>query len=224
MNFLSHFYFDRNTEDHNLVLGTVLPDLLKNANSSWKVHPERNEASYDSLSLINLYTGWKRHVWVDKYFHSSSFFKEYSRKIRMDIFPLLASSPVKPFFVAHIALELLLDSFLLKNDLISASNLYQHLEKADRKILSNFLEINNIDDPEHFIRFLNKFIGLNYMDSYREPRQIVNALNGICSRIWAKPFDDVQKNLLTNVIINYMSNLQDEFMVVFDEIDRKLSR
>ena len=32
MNFLSHFYFDRNTTDPHQVIGMVLPDLLKNAN------------------------------------------------------------------------------------------------------------------------------------------------------------------------------------------------
>jgi len=223
MNFLSHFYFDRNTENHNQVLGIVLPDLLKNANKTWTIHPEKNEEEYTGLNLISLYTGWKRHILVDKYFHCSIFFLEHSRTIRTEIFPFLVNSPVKPFFVAHIALELMLDSLLLKENLITASRFYWHLEQINKTALSNFLEINKIDDPERFIRFLNKFIASGYLESYRDANQIVNAINGICTRLWIKPFDEEQKIRLTKVIVNYMIDLRKEFMIIFDEIEKKLS-
>lgn len=223
MNFLSHFYFDRNTEDHNQVLGIVLPDLLKNANSEWTVRPEKKEEEYTDLGLLNLYTGWKRHILVDKYFHGSSFFYEHSRKIRTRISAFLQDSPVKPFFVAHIALEIMLDSLLLKNHLIKPSNFYQHLEQTDKTILSRFLEINNIDDPERFMRFLNSFIKSRYLESYRDATQIVYAVNNICGRLWENPLNEQHKIELTEAVIGYLEILKYDYISIFDEIEKKLS-
>lgn len=223
MNFLSHFYFDRETEDHNQVLGMVLPDLLKNANNEWTIRPEKKEEEYTNLSLLNLYTGWKRHILVDKYFHSSSFFFEHSRNLRKRISQFLNDSPVKPFFVAHIALEIMLDSLLLKNNLIQPTVFYKHLLQIDKTTLSRFLEINKIDDPEQFIRFLNSFIKSRYLESYNDPVQIVYAINSLCKRLWPDSFNEKQKLQLTDSIIGYMIVLRNDYMVIFDEIEKKLN-
>ena len=40
MNFLSHYYFDRTETNCYHILGTVLPDLLKNADKTIVLHPE----------------------------------------------------------------------------------------------------------------------------------------------------------------------------------------
>jgi hypothetical protein len=52
MNFLSHFYFDRHSEDPHLVLGAVLPDLVKNARKDWNLHPERMQSSSTAISKV----------------------------------------------------------------------------------------------------------------------------------------------------------------------------
>lgn len=223
MNFLSHFYFDRNTEDHYQVLGIALPDLLKNANKDWNIRPEKNDDAYTSLDLINLYSGWKRHILVDKYFHGSTFFFRHSRSIRKKISPCLAHSPAKPFFVAHIALEIMLDSLLLTNHILKASDFYAHLEQIDKTTLSRFLEINGIDAPEEFIRFLNNFLKSKYLDSYRKEQQIVYAINSICSRLWKNPFNEQEKANLTQALTEYMAELKYSYLSIFDEIDEKLN-
>jgi len=72
MNFLSHYYFDRDTipyiRDYH-TLGTVLPDLLKNADKSILIHPEKLQHSDPAIS--DMIAGWKKHLLVDRYFHSS---------------------------------------------------------------------------------------------------------------------------------------------------------
>src|SRR5205085_12273632 len=99
MNFLSHLYFDRNSTNPDLVLGTVLPDLMKNANKSWIIHPEKRIDLLDNdYTLLSLLKGWKRHVDVDRYFHCSDFFLEHSKAIRLIIVPHLEDSPVRPSF------------------------------------------------------------------------------------------------------------------------------
>ena len=188
MNFLSHFYFDRERSDPEEVLGGVLPDLIKNANKAWNIHPEKKIHLFDdSKKMRSILTGWKRHLAVDRYFHSSEFFTEHTQSIRKEIAPILAQSEVRPSFLAHIALELMLDSLLITNDKLNAFKFYEQLALADRKILTQFLELNAIADIARFYKFFDQFLEINYLHRYSESENLVYALNRICMRIWKNP-------------------------------------
>ena len=87
MNFLSHFYFDRNTDNCYHVLGTVLPDLLKNADKTIILHPEKLHHENKSINFI--IQGWKKHLLVDRYFHSSDFFLTHSHQLKKLLVPAI---------------------------------------------------------------------------------------------------------------------------------------
>ncbi len=222
MNFLSHFYFDRYTPDPHQVIGIVLPDLLKNADKDWNIRPEKNEGLYIDSEVQNIYWGWKRHILVDKYFHCSAFFLKHTQEIRTRIFPFLKTAPARPFFIAHIALELILDSLLLNNKLLNTSNFYTHLENTNKEALTRFLKMNDILEQEPFFHFLNNFIGDKYLNTYIHPNKLVHAIHGICMRIWDHPFDEMQKRQLTEVLIEYQEILQTDFMSIFEDIEKLL--
>jgi acyl carrier protein phosphodiesterase len=224
MNFLSHYYFDRNTSDPNQVLGSVLPDLVKNANKLWNLHPEKKKEEFsDSTHLTSILSGWRRHVFVDNYFHNSDFFKEHTRKIRTAIAPILEDSPVRSFFMAHIALEVMLDSLLLTRELVNPNDFYGHLNQSHRPSITRFLEINQLEDTPRFLHFFDKFIEVNYLNSYRETRNVMFALNRVCMRIWENPLNNTQKLQLTEVLIDYLKYLELSFMSIFEDIDRRLN-
>ena len=225
MNFLSHFYFDRHTIDTLQVVGIVLPDLVKNAKKDWNIHPEKNEHKFSADSgLSQILKGWNRHLEVDKYFHSSEFFKEHTSEIRTAVAPFLENSPARAFFVAHIALELMLDSLLLTESVLNTENFYRHLSTCDREVLHRFLQLNNIEQPQIFFSFFDEFIEAEYLNTYREADKIVYAINQICRRIWLDPFSETQKLQLTAVLIDYQLNLRNEFMHIFDQIDESLNK
>lgn len=222
MNFLSHYYFDRYNTNPEQVIGMVLPDLLKNARKDWNIRPEKNEALYTEENLCDLLGGWKKHIEVDKYFHSSKFFLFHTRQIRILIAPLLEASPARPFFVAHIALELILDSLLLKSRFFNSADFYTHLQRANRASLAKFLNLNAISETEVFFNFLEEFIQAKYLDGYSNPGEIVYAINKICMRLWANPFTEVQKTQLNIVLAAYEENINGGFMLIFDNIERQL--
>ena len=224
MNFLSHYYFDRNTKFSNLVVGIVLPDLIKNAKKDWNLHPEKLATKFDSPQNLNsIFTGWKRHILIDRYFHNSLFFTEHTKSIKLEIAPILQNSPIRPSFLAHIALEVMLDSLLIIDGLIDVDDFYSHLLKSDRHSISHFLELNQLKDTSIFFNFFDKFIESRYLHSYRETHKITYALNRICMRIWADPLNESQKLQLTTVLVSYLNQLRPSFMEIFVDIDSRLN-
>jgi hypothetical protein len=137
MNFLSHFYFDRDTDNCYLILGTVLPDLLKNADKTVILHPEKLKHSNPAVNSI--VQGWNKHLEVDRYFHSSDFFIHHSHQLKKLLLPAIEGSPVKPFFLGHIALELILDNLLLTTSEITADGFYDHLDGCKELDVDEFL-------------------------------------------------------------------------------------
>lgn len=224
MNFLSHFYFDRHTLDPLQVVGIVLPDLVKNARKDWNIHPEKQETKFLNDSKLNsILIGWKRHLEVDKYFHSSDFFKEHTAEIRTAIVPILENSPTRPSFVAHISLELMLDSLLLTESIVDATHFYYFLSESDRESLDQFLALNNIEDTHIFFSFYDEFLKAEYLKSYREAHNIMHALNGICLRLWSDPLSETQKLQLTAVLIDYQVKLKSDYMRIFDQIEAQIN-
>ena len=223
MNFLSHFYFDRQSEDPHLILGTVLPDLIRNARNNWRIHPEKNAQSFIIPSHeSSILKGWRRHLEVDRHFHNSEFFYDHTAQIKKTIVPTLKNSVVRPSFFAHIALELFLDSLLLTNSHIQTNIFYAHLRHSDRMAINRFLEVNQIDDTPYFFKFFDRFIESKYLDSYREIDHIVYALNRICMRLWENPLNENELLELTEILYHYREKHLGDYMNIFEYIDKKM--
>ncbi|MXV13835.1 hypothetical protein [Hufsiella ginkgonis] len=220
MNFLSHYYFDRHATDPNLVLGTILPDLVKNADKTWHLHPARYAKQLvNNAASTSLLYGWNRHLEIDKHFHSSAFFSNHTAEIRTKISPVLDNSPVRPSFLAHISLELMLDSLLITGKLVDPDAFYVHLRQVDHNGLDRFLAINGITERGIFFRFLQEFIQAKYLHSYQDPSNIIYALNRICQRLWIDPLSETQKLQLTAVLTDYLDKLGENFMEIFFRIE-----
>lgn len=223
MNFLSHYYFDRTSDDAYVVMGTVLPDLIKNASKEANLYPQKNEFLFkgnpDEESLL---LGWKRHLAVDLLFHSSTFFLEKTTELKQLIKLIVEDTAVRPSFLAHIGLELLLDHLLVEQNLIQVNHFYDKLEKVKRESLSDFLEHGKLKNQEIFFNFLTKFISSKYLLSYQKLENISYALNRICMRVWPETLSERQLSLLTLKLGIFKAVLQKDFMEIFKEIERKL--
>jgi hypothetical protein len=220
MNFLSHFYFDRDTPDCYLVLGTVMPDLLKNADKSVIIHPEK--LSHPDIKVNSIIHGWNRHQEVDKYFHGSEFFLTHSHQLKKKLLPAMTGSPVKPFFLGHIALELILDNLLLTTQEVTAFGFYEHLEGCKEATVDEFLTFAGLKSTGIFLRYYEEFKRSKYLYTYAETREISYALKRICMRVWKDPFTAENELAMTEIIMDYRSELENGFMTIFEEIEGKL--
>ncbi|MGI4805769.1 MAG: ACP phosphodiesterase [Janthinobacterium lividum] len=220
MNFLSHFYFDRDCNDAYHVLGSVMPDLLRNADKEAKIKIEHLPAQNDT-AICSIINGWKKHLEIDVHFHSSDFFRFHAHQLKLLFVPALAGSEVKPFFLGHIALELILDNLLLTNHTVFADDFYDHLKNAETDCICNFLELNHVR-AQKFLNFYASFIGEKYLNSYTQLDSVVHALRGICLRIWKNPFSKNQELAVAEVVQHYTQLLSPDFMLIFDQMEALL--
>lgn len=220
MNFLSHYYFERNNPDHYMVMGVVLPDLVKNAHKDWNLNPQKHPELYEQQpAWQSILRGWNKHLQVDNYFHSSDFFKVETARLKQLILPAVTAGPVKPFFLAHIGLELMLDHLLLHSKIIDIDTFYQQLNQSQTRELTSFLNRSGLPDESIFKSFLKQFIESRYLFTYNELKNVSYALNRICMRLWDKPFTDQQLEMLTLKLDDYCKELEPRFMEIFHELD-----
>jgi hypothetical protein len=220
MNFLSHYYFDRDTTNCYHTLGTVLPDLLKNADKHIIIHPEK--LRHPDTQINDIIKGWQKHLEVDRYFHSSDFFLTHSHRLKNLLAPVIVGSPVKPFFLGHIAIELLLDNLLLTTGKVSVDDFYAHLSGCSNDVIRKFLNFAGLQDTDRFFRFYEKFKINRYLETYVETQQVAYALKRICMRVWDNPFTPEQEESMNTVIAAYRESIYNDFMSVFSAIEKKL--
>jgi hypothetical protein len=220
MNFLSHYYFDRDTTDCYFTLGTVLPDLLKNADKTIILHPEK--LVHANPKVNSIIAGWNKHLLVDKYFHTSAFFLHHSHALKNLLTPAIAGSPVKPFFLGHITIELILDNLLITTDKINVEDFYNHLDSCDVEIINEFLAFAGMKSTAIFAKFYQEFKRSRYLHTYANLEQVTYALKRICMRVWRDPFTPEHELAMTEVVLAYRLQLLDSFMEIYAEIGEKL--
>ena len=144
-------------------------------------------------------------------------------QLKKQFLPAIAGSPVKPFFLGHIALELILDNLLLTNKKVTAGGFYDHLDGCEVAIVDEFLTFAGLKDTGIFFKFYGGFKKSRYLFSYTETTEITYALKRICMRVWANPFTSNQEIEMNKVLFDYRAGLQHSFMSIFDEIEQKMN-
>ncbi|RFZ81108.1 hypothetical protein DYU05_20320 [Mucilaginibacter terrenus] len=220
MNFLSHYYFDRNTTDCYFTLGTVLPDLLKNADKSIVLHPEK--LLHADSAVNSMIAGWNKHLLVDKFFHSSEFFLYHSHTLKNLLTPAVAGSPVKPFFLGHIAIELILDNLLLTTGEVEVDDFYAHLDSCHESVIAAFLDFAEMKNSPVFFKFYESFKSSRYLTTYVNLDKVTYALKRICMRVWHDPFTPEHELAMTEVVLAYRESILNSFMSIYAEIDQKM--
>ena len=223
LNFLSHYYFERYAAYSEQVLGSLLPDLLKNAdkNNSFQLHKFENQLSIGIKSEA-ITEGWKRHLEVDRLFHNAEFFYNHTHEIRKIIEHNIADLPVRASFLAHISLELLLDHKLISKNLLSVARLYEHLESVDRNNLTKYLKSFEKIDIDRFYNFYDKFVASKYIFEYAKIESIPHALFNICKRVWNFTPSAHHFEVLTQQLDDYQREKLADFSEIYTYIAQQL--
>ncbi|MGJ1415621.1 ACP phosphodiesterase [Sphingobacterium multivorum] len=223
MNFLSHFYFERFATNPERMVGGLLPDLLKNADKSFMLKPRQYEDELlDNPLLEQLYIGWNRHIEVDRLFHNSPYFFHHTHQLKLKIQSSLAGLPIRPSFMAHIALELLLDHILTQNKAVSIDKFYGALVYVNEDAVRKFLKINQLSDIPKFEKFYHQFIEWAYIYDYAQVEKIAGALFNICKRLWKFEVSVEQRQLLAEQLISYLHTQMTDYQEIYQYIQYEL--
>lgn len=223
MNFLSHYYFERHSTHPERVLGGLLPDLLKNVDKTYNFHPQR----YEDVLLADAQTariseGWYQHVEIDRIFHGLPFFLDHCYVLRKKLVPVLEGLPIRPSFMAHIAIELLLDHLLIAHNMVNPARLYDYLEQANTIVVKKYLHALGLENTDKFFAFFKEFINSRYVLEYADIKSIPYALFQICKRIWSFEVAEPQCRALEAVLTDYAANDLKDFRQVFQAIADEL--
>lgn len=221
MNYLSHYYFDLQSDDPELILGGLLPDLVHGFHKKPVLKPVRHTGALMlQQHTASLLRGWNRHKAIDKYFHNASFFHDQTAYLKQGIKKIFINTGPYTFFMAHILLELCLDGLLLESGKVSAGKLYESLSKVEASSIEDFFTQAEGDDPAGFYLYLQNFIMQGYLRSYTKPEGIIYALDRICQRLWKTRFTEAQNTALYELAANYMATLKPGFITIYQEIEK----
>jgi len=223
LNFLSHYYFERYAANAEQVLGGLLPDLLKNIDKGYGFHLHKYADKLGTSPTAAAITeGWNRHVAVDKIFHNCDFFYKHTHALRKDLETVVADLPIRPTFLAHISLELLLDHKLIVHNMLSVARLYEHLNHVNRNALSNYLKNFETIDLEGFYYFYDRFLESKYIFEYAKLEKVSYALFNICKRIWSFEPSEAHYAALTARLQAYQQEKLTDYFDVFNYINQQL--
>lgn len=166
--------------------------------------------------------GWYRHVEIDKLFHSSDFFLNHAHALRRQLDPVVAHLPIRASFLAHIALELLLDHLLIDHTLVNANRLYEHLEQVQKSTIERYLRTIGEIDIERFLAFYERFVASRYILDYFDIQNLSHALFSICRRVWTFENRDEDHAQLTVCLQHYKEHELSNYLDIFHDIQDKI--
>lgn len=223
MNFLSHYYFERYSPHSERILGGLLPDLLKNVDKRYGFHPQRFEESlFARPETMWISEGWYRHVEVDRLFHTSQFFLRHTHEMRKKLDVVVSHLPVRASFLAHIALELLLDHLLIDQAYVNPLRLYEHLEQVRQPTIERYLKVLGDVDISRFFCFYDRFLTARYILKYSQISNLSYALFNICKRVWDFQVGAPDYERLTDCLETYKEKYLLDYMDIFQRIQDKI--
>jgi hypothetical protein len=218
MNFLSHHFLQSISNSDYYSIGITLPDILTLHNNLTVLN--RNKFTYtmsnQNLSKIHkkLLKGMADHMYSDKIFHSSKFFKDHLQRFQLDA----ASFGMKPIpeIIRHILLEILMDRYIILNYPYVAENFYELYNRFNfRSILPLLHSFANFTDPD-LLDYLDRFNKSRFLLHYKEIKGVSESIKRVNSTFNSKyKFDDSTINEFnSNLYKKYESNIAHFFSIL----------
>ena len=201
MNYLTHFYFNTkqavyDSASPDFHFGVAFPDILSVYDRSLRFHSEDAKGLPDDFWM-----GIQNHLQMDAFFHKSEFFKTSYEEIRRH---LTAAIPhqldIRPFFLAHVIMEILLDHYLLNREPDLARKFYTQLHKCDIKLIVAATEEHFAQNMNGLGDLLNKFLVTRFLEGYIELEKLIYPVNRMLMRTRQQVFELNDPTLTQNIL------------------------
>jgi tetratricopeptide (TPR) repeat protein len=178
MNFLSHYYLLPEKANSDMVIGNLLPDLMRGFTKVYRKEIKNNP----SIQGTEILAGIHYHLQTDALFHEQDFFINHCQNIKAEI-QRKQLPQTRSFIVAHVMVELLIDQYLMEEEDKLAPLFYQTLENSNNNNLQEKLNITlNRQNSSKIITSFKGFIESKHAYTLQSDDGIVNALYHIIGK------------------------------------------
>ncbi len=191
MNYFAHGF--SLTDEPYVLAGACLPDWLSASDRRVRVrikHPD-GWLAYAPTPLCDLARGVLRHQTDDAWFHQTAAFArlslEFSRAIRLQA---RGADDLRPMFLGHILVELLLDALLIAEHPQVLERFYAALDSLDRGLLVAAVNRLSPLPAARLGYFVALFLRERFLWDYLEDATLCRRLEQVLRRVALPPLPD----------------------------------
>jgi hypothetical protein len=202
MNYLGHYVYNhtvcRLEPQPHFVVGVVLPDLWPRFSRRRRIRWRAvRDAAISDRRVSQLRDGMLNHVAVDQRFHALPSFVRWQRELKQRVMGDHPRSAMVDF-LAHVALELMLDHHLAREQPRMAEEIYSRMGSCDFDFVEQ--EVGGLGDvdAQGLAQEMEGFISRRYLEQFAERDTLLRAIDFILSltSIGAAPSRDTVLALL----------------------------
>ena len=163
-----------------------MPDWLSVAARKTKCRTRHVEPFLDreDSPLADLAYGIKQHHTDDLWFHESEAFSrlslEFSKQIKEEFGE---STSMRPWFLGHILVELLLDDELIQREPEQLVRYYDCIAETDAEWIAEQVAMMCGRDVGKLAEFIGKFLELRFLEDYHDDQTLTMRLNQVMNRV-----------------------------------------
>ncbi|MCB9236181.1 MAG: hypothetical protein H6581_31320 [Bacteroidia bacterium] len=222
MNFIAHFFLDRERPESFFAIGAATPDLLSIYNPRLRIkkhHIKKLNLETFSENDLMLLEGVKRHFHADAFFHTSPFFERETQWLSAQMTQRFPGDTIpRKYFIAHILLELVLDKALIHRHPDLLDNYYAHFTQSPLDQVRHATELVTKRELKNYDGFLAKFRDHKYLYNYTRWDHIVFVLKKIMERVSIAETEFTEMEEFMNLMKEFELRLENTHEEAFHEI------
>jgi hypothetical protein len=184
MNYLAHAMAC--LDDPYQVAGAATPDWLCMTRPRLRCR-SRQAAPFvdaDDPRFASLARGILRHHADDDWFHETGAFGDLSMELARQVRRATGDRDgMRPGFLGHILVELLLDAALIAEDRRGVDAYYAALEAVDPRFVANAIGAMNGCDASGVAGLISRFVEIRFLYDYMEDASLLFRLNQVMRRV-----------------------------------------
>lgn len=200
MNYFAHGF--RFVDDPYFLAGTAVPDWLSAIDRKVRVRPNEARQFFDhgDAVLARVARGVSKHHEDDAWFHVTPAFGELNWRYTQQLQRLLpADDGMRPGFLGHIIIELLLDSVLIDEHPGVIDVYYRAMAEAEAWVVEEAVNRMSQSRTERLSIFIPAFTRERFLCDYSDDARLLRRLNQVMRRVGLEPLPETLLEWLPDV-------------------------
>lgn len=180
-------------EDAYFAVGCCLPDWLSICDRGCRVR-EKNAIQFvdDNDPIVSAVAqGIVQHHQDDTWFHATPVFNKLILDFSVELKQLFGNErTMRPGFVGHILVELLLDAFLSSKHPGKMEFFYQQVAEVESKSIQMAINLFATHPTDRLVSEIDRFVIVRYWFDYATDEGVIYRINQVLRRVRLEPLDD----------------------------------